>query len=82
MNRTYLAPESDAYPRGGQTRRCKALCADGKVRVVWAGIPDTYFSIPAHARINGRYARGFLTMENGEVIFNAYAKKGGATHGA
>jgi hypothetical protein len=80
MQRTYLAPEEHAYPNGGQTRRCRAICADGKVRVVYAGIPDTYFSIPAHR--NGRtYERGILMMQTdsdkpdfGELLFHVYPK--------
>lgn len=61
---TYLAPEEYAYPNGGQTRPCRALYPDGKVRRVWAGIPDTYFSIPAHGRIAGRYVAGWLSVED------------------
>lgn len=72
---TYLAPEEHAYPNGGQTRRCRAICPDGKVRVVWAGIPDTYYTIPAHR--NGRtYERGFLSIrDDGELHFTIYQKQ-------
>lgn len=70
---TYLAPEEHAYPHGRRTRRCKAICPDGKIRVVWAGIPDTYFTIPAHTRIKGKYARGYLSLrDDGELIMNIY----------
>ena len=78
MKRTYLAPEEHAYPHGGQTRRCRAICADGKIRVVYAGIPDTYFSIPAHRR-GRKYEHGTLLMQcdpdmpdYGELMFHVY----------
>lgn len=70
MRRTNLEPEERAYPNGGQTRRGEAICEDGKVRVVWAGIPDTYFTIPAHIRSGGKYVAGYLTSDsNGELHF-------------
>lgn len=55
---TWLEPEDLTYPSGGMLRRCKALCEDGKLRIIRCGIPDTFFSIPA----NG----GFITSEEGE----------------
>ncbi len=78
---TYLAPEEMAYPNGGQTRPCRALYPDGKIRRAWGGIPDTFFTIPAHGRIGGRYVRGYLTIadwreaeergiEEGTLLFN------------
>ena len=60
---TYLQPEEYAYPAGGQTRAGAALFPDGTVRRVWAGIPDTYWTIPAHARIGGRYVAGYVAVE-------------------
>ncbi len=67
-NGTYLAPEEMAYPNGGQTRPCRAQYPDGKVRRAWAGIPDTWFSIPAHGRIGGRYVSGYLTVADPEEL--------------
>lgn len=85
---TYLQPERFAYPNGGQTRKGLAYFSDGKLRRVWAGIPDTFFSVPAHARINEKYVRGFLTVGetndlldtydaklDGEWVFNVYKGK-------
>jgi len=74
---TYLAPEEHAYPNGGQTRRCIALWPDGKLHTTWAGIPDTYFSIPAHGRLRGKYIRGYLTKEGEDdriLYFNPHDK--------
>ncbi len=69
---TWLSPEEHAYPHGGQTRKGAAIFPDGKIRTVYAGIPDTYFSIPAHARINGWYVSGFLTINYEKAIFGEY----------
>jgi hypothetical protein len=44
---TWIEPESLCYPGGGMHRRARALCPDGKLRVVVCGLPDTFFSIPA-----------------------------------
>ena len=82
VTRTYLAPEEHAYPHGGQNRRCRAICPDGKARTVWAGIPDTYFTIPAHCRIGGKYAAGYLTVaglddaNEGELVFTLNKARG------
>lgn len=66
---TWLEEESAAYPHGGQTRCGAAVFPDGKVRRVWAGIPDTYATIPAHARIAGRYVAGLVSLtEDAEVM--------------
>lgn len=72
-NGTFLAAEEHAYPRGGQTRPCRAECDDGKVRRVWAGIPDTFFSIPAHARIAGQYVAGFLMVDTTRDVLRFHA---------
>lgn len=59
---TWLESEEHAYPNGGQTRRGSAVYPDGRTRRIFAGIPDTYFSIPAHGRIRGRYVAGWVTV--------------------
>lgn len=58
---TWLEPEERCYPSGAMLRRGRAVMPDGAVRAVRAGIADTYFSIPAYARIAGKYVRGYLT---------------------
>lgn len=62
---TWLESEEFAYPNGGQTRKGRAIYPDGEKRRVMAGIPDTYFSIPAHGRVGGKYAKGYLTVDDG-----------------
>lgn len=69
---TYIDPEERAYntysgahSRSG--RHGRALFPDGVIRAVTLGIPDTYFSIPAHGRIKGKYVSGFITCDENEV---------------
>lgn len=75
-NGTYLGPEEEAYPHGRQTRRCRAECDDGRVRRVWGGIPDTFFSIPAHARIRGRYVAGYMTVDTDRNVLRFHGSAG------
>lgn len=72
---TILAAEECAYPNGGQTRPCVAECDDGKVRRVWGGISDTYFTIPAHATIRGRYVAGFLMVDTETNVLRFHANR-------
>lgn len=45
-NGTWIEPEERSYPGGGMHRRARVMF-NGKLRMARAGIPDTYFSIPA-----------------------------------
>ena len=79
--RTHLADEEFAYNGGCQTRPGKAIYPDGIIRRVYAGIPDTFFTIPAHGRVKGTYLAGFLYIEDdfdspnyGELKFHVYAR--------
>jgi hypothetical protein len=67
---TWLEPEEWCYPRGNMTRRCLAKCEDGKLRVCKCGLPDTFFSIPASARIAGKYTKGFITYDDGAFVYH------------
>lgn len=69
-NGTALESENAAYPHGGRTRKGIAKFKDGKLRRVYAGIPDTYFSIPANARVNGKYVSGFLSVDADTLTFH------------
>lgn len=63
---TMLDREEKAYPSGSlrdSRRRARALCPDGKVRVCVVGIPDTFSSIPASMKANGKTVVGFVTVE-------------------
>lgn len=71
---TWLQPESLAYNTyaGGHSRSARkgrAMCADGVLRIVTAGVADSFFSVPAHTRINGRYASGFLMWDDSVLVF-------------
>lgn len=68
---TWLEPEEAAYPHGRMTRRGLAKWPDGSLRRVWAGLPDTFYTIPAYGRVRGRRVKGFLTVtEDGALAFN------------
>ena len=71
-NGTWLEGEEFAYPHGGMTRRCYALCSDGIKRAVKCGIPDTYFSIPAYARIAGKRVKGYVCSDDDGFHFREY----------
>lgn len=76
-NDTWLEGEEFCYPNGGMTRRCFALCADGERRVVKCGIPDTYFSIPATARVHGKRVSGYVDSDETEGFrFHEYGNRG------
>ena len=74
---TWIEPEEKAYsPRGSMLRKGRAIWPDGKVRAFRAGIPDTFFSIPACGRLRGRYVSGFLTRDDsGELRFTLCRKE-------
>ena len=77
---TWLDPEEYAYPAGSlrQSRRyCGARCPDGKIRRVKVGVPDTFFSIPATARVSGRTVAGFVSASDstGDFTFTPYSAR-------
>lgn len=70
---TWLEAESFAYPNGGMTRRAYVRISRnsldpsielpyGELRVVACGIPDTYSTIPAVARVRGKSVRGYVAV--------------------
>lgn len=67
---TWLQSEEAAYPHGRMTRRGYAKWPDGRFRRVWAGVPDTFYTVPAYGRVQGKRVKGFLTVEEGVLIFN------------
>ncbi len=68
---TWLESETFAYPKGGFTRKAYASFADGSKRIVTVSIPDTYFSIPARARVKGKTVKGYVTSDENTLSFNA-----------
>jgi hypothetical protein len=74
-NGTWLDREELAYNTytgapTGSGRKAYAKCFDGKRRTFSAGIPDTFTSIPAIGKINGKYVRGWLEVKDGELLFH------------
>ena len=70
---TWLESESFAYPGDTFTRRAYASFDDGSKRVVLCKCPDSFFSIPARAKIGKRTVRGFLTSSVSTLRFTANA---------
>lgn len=68
---TWLEPEERAYytSKGREIRKGRAIWPDGVIRSVYAGVPDTFFSIPAHGSYRGIHMHGFLTQDT-EWIFH------------
>lgn len=62
-----------SYPWGLYLKGA-ALCSDGKVRKLArvASTADTWFSIPASVRVNGKTVAGWIGIEDGVVKFHAY----------
>lgn len=58
---TWIEREEACSPSGAQLRKGRAYFPDGVIRAFRAGIPDTWFSIPAHARVRGVYLAGYVT---------------------
>ena len=60
----------------------KMKCADGVTRTVrvrsyhdgrrWCMHGDTYFSVPAFTKANGKTVRGFVSSAEGVLVFSAY----------
>ena len=72
---TWLEGEEFAYPNGGYTRRAYCKFPDGSFHVVKCSISDTYFSIPARYRTKGKTINGYITSDNGVLIFNLYKEE-------
>jgi hypothetical protein len=76
---TWIEDESICYPSGSLIRRAKVLCPDGKLRIMYTGIPDTYFSLPVKG--NKGYITSFYMKEMNETnenvwVFIPYKKEG------
>lgn len=69
---TWIEPEEYCY--SGGKRRAYVTMPDGAKRVVLCGLPDTFFSIPARARVNKRTVKGFVSVNESRTgfIFTPY----------
>lgn len=68
LGNTYIEPEGLAYntPTGAHSRsnrRGLVRYPDGRILSVILGVPDTYFTIPAHGRLHGKYVSGFVSVD-------------------
>lgn len=76
----FLADEELAYGARGpilnRPFRAQLDGAEPGVTVTGkAGVPDTFFSIPAFAYIKGKRTRGFIMMDDGLLLFVPYKEK-------
>lgn len=74
MGETWIDPEELAYPTGsvhGSRRRGLVRFADGKLRMVRLGVPDTFFSIPAKPS-RGPVGVVMVGNEQEEYTFHAF----------
>ena len=55
----------------------RVLCSDGKIRSLayLAQTSDTFFSIPAAIRVNGKYVTGYVTTEEASPESQGYKVK-------
>lgn len=67
---TWIDPEEKAYPNGAMHRKGKALF-DEKLISFKAGIPDTFFSIPAKTIIEGKTVNGWISCDDNILVFHA-----------
>ena len=74
LDREELAYNTHTGSPNGSGRRARARCFDGKLRVFQVGVPDTFFSIPAIGKIDGKYVRGWIEMVDNEVLFHRQSK--------
>lgn len=42
------------------TLKVKAICPDGKVRIVYHSGADSFFTAPAYTHVRGKYVSGFV----------------------
>ena len=71
---TYVQAEEYAYPNGAMRRKARALVTRnphnpidlpyGQIRAAVAGIPDTFFTIPARMKYRGKNVCGYLTVQH------------------
>ena len=70
-NNTALQDEECAYPYGAAVRDGIAIDAQSGKRIrVRAGIPDTYFTIPAFTGARERRRAGYLSVDDGVLTFH------------
>lgn len=81
LGNTYIEAEELAYntPTGSHSRserKGRVRFPDYSIRSVTLGIPDTYFTIPAHARIRGKYTPGYVSVDTdrNEYVFHPIIK--------
>lgn len=60
---TWIEGEEFAYPKNTFTRRGFVDCEDGQRRLVKCKVADTFFSIPARCKIDGKTVKGYIKCD-------------------
>lgn len=79
LGKTWIDREERAYntysgAHTGSGRKGLVRWEDGALRTVTLGVADTFFSVPAHGYIRGRYVSGYVSVGEEEFEFRVYAK--------
>jgi len=69
--KTFIMNEELAYdrPLKESDRRGRVRFPDGKLRAVLLGVADTWFTIPARAKVCGRTRHGFVYRDSDSEEF-------------
>lgn len=77
LGNTYIEDEELAYntysgAHSRSYRRGRVRYPDGRILSVTLGVPDTYFTIPAHGRLHGKYVSGYVSVDTDteEYVFH------------
>jgi len=73
---TWLEPEQFAYGGNRKGRKGVAICPDGVRRLVYAGVPDSAWTIPAKVLVGKVVVTGFLMIDpdSGAILFKPNEK--------
>jgi hypothetical protein len=68
LSDTYIEAEELAYntPTGAHSRSNRhgmVRYPDGRILACTLGVPDTYFTIPAHGKLHGKYVSGYVSVD-------------------
>jgi hypothetical protein len=67
---TWIEPEEVAYPSGGMKRHAKVIDEhDNLLKFAFAGIADTFFTIPAYIMENRKRIKGFIHIQENALYF-------------
>lgn len=86
LSDTYIESEQLAYntytgAHSRSNRHGMVRYPDGRILSVTLGVPDTFYTVPAHGRLHGKYVSGFVSVDTdyrngeGQYIFTITSGK-------